>query len=76
MRRSRDGDCYRWKRGPLEVEVQQSFTGLKPDWRVFVTVFGQLVADDWKPTAEKAATWANSKLHRIERALLAPRAGR
>lgn len=79
--RLRKGGWY-WKRGPLEVGVSESFTGSKPDWRftgskpdwrVTVCVFGVLVAGNWRPTAIAATTWANSKLAKIERALLAPR---
>lgn len=66
--RLRNGNWY-WKRGPLEVEINSDSFG----WHTMVSVFGQVVAEEWRRAASTAANYATGKLAQIERALLAPR---
>jgi len=71
----RDGDGWVWVRGRsreallLEVEVRPSTSGKRPDFKVTICVAGVLVAEDWKPTEERAATWATKKLNALVNAI-------
>jgi hypothetical protein len=58
---------WEWSRGPAEVEISWSETGHggRLDWSVWVSFFGQGCANNWQPTVELAAMWAESKLVRV-----------
>jgi hypothetical protein len=64
-----------WKRGPLEVTIGPSTSGDRPDFQIWIEVFGFGVANDWRMTEELGAAWAERKLGQISRALSEPLMG-
>lgn len=72
----RRGDGWVWVRGKrkddadlVEVEIDPSTSGPKPDFHVRVCFGGHLAFEDWKPTEERAAMWATRKLMAVMNAI-------
>lgn len=57
-----------WKRGPIEVNIGPSTSGDRPDFQIWIEVFGFGVANDWRMTEELGAEWAERKLRQLAHA--------